>query len=323
MSLARPLITRHAPLGLPKTLGCRQLSSKSNSHNIIQTVNLHSVSSRKRCLRSIRPAAAAAAATTSIPHRRCISTTPHLPLKNTRGGYKFPPKVKDQAPEHYSAKGKPNPTHAALAAETPSDDPYNFTKFDESVKHAVEGLKGELAHLKAFSGRPDPSVVENVMVSISVAKSRKDSDAGPAEEVKFKLSELAHVAPKGREFILTVNDESYVNSIKNALLSQMSLNPQPVSPATPNILKVPLPMPTRESRENTANLVQKTGQKYLDRVQHVRGAHFSHLEKLKKSGTARGDDVRKAEKRLQEKLDKTNKELKAMIEKGKNDVLQS
>ncbi|KAK6541180.1 hypothetical protein TWF694_008549 [Orbilia ellipsospora] len=319
MSLARPLIARHSPLGLQSTLGRRQLSSKSNSHTIIPNVDLHSyrlynAPYRKRCLQ-------ATTAATLIP-RRCISTTPHL-LKNTRGGHKSPPKAKDQAPEHYSGKGKPNPTHAALAAETPADDPYNFTKFDESVKHAVDGLKNELAHLKAFSGRPDPSVVENVMVTISFAKTKKELEAGLAQESKFKLSELAHVAPKGREFILTVNDESYVNSIKNALLSQMSLNPQPVSPSTPNILKVPLPMPTRESRENSAAVVQKTGQKYLDRVQNIRGAHFAHLEKLKKAGSARGDDVRKAEKRLQEKLDKTNKELKAMIEKGKEDVLQS
>lgn len=244
---------------------------------------------------------------------RTISTTPVF-LKKNRG----PTNLKDEAPEQYSRKGKPNPAHTAAAAETPNDDPYNFKKFDDSVKHAVDGCKTEIQHLKSFSGRVDPSVVENLMVTISQGKKE---DGG--KEVKLRLSELAHVAPKGREFILTVNDESFVNNIKNTVLAQMSMNPQPVSPNTPNILKVPIPMPTKESRQNTVTLVQKAGQKWLDKVQYIRGAHFSHLEKLKKAGTARPDDVKKAEKKLQEKLDRTNKELKQLIEKAKQDVLQS
>ncbi|KAF3938516.1 hypothetical protein ABW19_dt0206727 [Dactylella cylindrospora] len=183
----------------------------------------------------------------------------------------------------------------------------------------MDHCKTDLANLKAFSGRVDPSVIENLMITISHGK----KDEVGAKEVKLKLKELAHVAPKGREFILTVNDESFVNNIKNAMLSSLSMNPQPVSPSTPNILKVPIPMPTIESRQSTANMVQRMGQKYLDQVQTVRGAHFSRLEKMRKNKVARQDDCKKAEKKLQEKLDQANKELKALIEKTKQEVLQT
>ncbi|KAF3919777.1 hypothetical protein ABW20_dc0108603 [Dactylellina cionopaga] len=309
MSLSRPLIARHTPSGLRAALEgrtVRRLSTKFTCDSLPKITSNQPSCRRHGLLLSHKPV---------FSSSRHISTTSTFLKKASKG----PTKLKDEAPDQYSRKGKPNPTHAALAAETPSDDPYNFTKFDDSVKHAVEGCKNDITQFKAFSGRVDPSVVENLIVTISHGK----KDEVGAKEVKMKLSELAHVAPKGREFILTVNDETYVHNIKNTLLSQMSLNPQPVSPSTPNILKIPIPMPTKESRQETANLVQKAGQKWLDRVQHIRGAHFTHLEKLRKAGTARPDDVKKAEKKLQEKLDKTNKELKQSIEKAKQDVLQS
>ncbi|KAK6504031.1 hypothetical protein TWF506_002248 [Arthrobotrys conoides] len=303
MSLSRPLIVKQAPLSLRGLVGTQPAGRLSiNPIPALNISNRQSYHGRPRL--------------PIVRFTRGISTTPIFLKKN-----KGPTNLKDEAPEQYSRKGKPNPAHAAAAAETPTDDPYNFKKFDDSVKHAVDGCKTEIQHLKSFSGRVDPSVIENLMVVISQGK--KEDGGKEAKEVKLKLSELAHVAPKGREFILTVNDESFVNNIKNTVLSQMSMNPQPVSPSTPNILKVPIPMATKESRQNTATLVQKAGQKWLEKVQYIRGAHFTHLEKLKKAGTARPDDVKKAEKKLQEKLDKTNKELKQLIEKSKQDVLQS
>ncbi|KAK6330253.1 hypothetical protein TWF730_004748 [Orbilia blumenaviensis] len=305
MSLSRPLIVRQAPLSLRGFVGTRPVRRLS-TNPISNALNL----SDRRACRGLprRPLIQ------SIPSRS-ISTSPIFLKKN-----KGPTNLKDEGAEQYSRKGKPNPAHAAAAAETPSDDPYNFQKFDDSIKHAMEGCKNEIQHLKSFSGRVDPSVIENLLITISQGKKE---DGKEVKEVKLKLSELAHVAPKGREFILTVNDESFVNSIKNTILAQMSMNPQPVSPHTPNILKVPIPMPSKESRQDTAALVQKAGHKWLEKVQYIRGAHFTHLEKLKKAGTARPDDVKKAEKKLQEKLDKTNKELKQLIEKTKQDVLQS
>ncbi|EWC45220.1 hypothetical protein DRE_05947 [Drechslerella stenobrocha 248] len=295
MSLSRPLVARHASLGLSRALcsSSRQQLSYQFASIIPASVPATGRSCPARVMR--------------LDWRRDISTT-RPTFKKAKEG-----KRKEQK-EEVSDAG-----HSKKGGGGLSDDPFDFTKFDESVKHAVEGCRTEMANMKAFSGRVDPSVVENLVVTISQGGKEK----GGEKEVKMKLSELAHVAPKGREFILTVNDESFVNYIKNTLLSQMSLNPQPVSPTTPNILKIPIPMPTKESRQNTAGLVQKAGQKWLDKVQHIRGAHFAHLEKLNKGGKARPDDCRKAEKKLQEKLDKTNKELKQAIEKVKQEVLQS
>ncbi|KAJ6262697.1 hypothetical protein Dda_1253 [Drechslerella dactyloides] len=258
--------------------------------------------------------------------RRHISTTRQTFKKNTRGGrdahhdgeHYF--SKKDRRDASVSSTTSPASSSAAAAADAANpDDPFDFTKFDESIKHATDSCRNEMTHIKAFSGRLDPTAVENLVVTISLAK--KDGGGG-GREAKMKLSELAHVAPKGRELILTVNDESYVNHIKNALLSQMSLNPQPL-PSTPNILKIPIPMPTAESRQNTASLVQKAGQKWLDKLQHIRASQFTHLDRLSKAGKARPDDCRKAEKKAQEKLDRTNKELKQLIEKAKAEVVQS
>ncbi|KAF3927327.1 hypothetical protein ABW21_db0202385 [Orbilia brochopaga] len=243
-----------------------------------------------------------------------FSTARTLFKKNTRGG-----RDAHHDGEHYFAKKdrreppSPHSSTAAAADAANSDDPYDFTKFDESIKHAADSCRNEMTHIKAFSGRLDPTAVEALVVTITQKK-----EAG---EVKMKLGELAHVAPKGRELILTVNDESFVNHIKNALLSQMSLNPQPV-PSMPNILKIPVPTPTAEARQQTASLVQKAGQKWLDKLQHIRASQMTHLDRLSKAGKARPDDCRKAEKKSQEKLDKMNKELKALIEKAKQEVLQ-
>ncbi|KAK6332829.1 hypothetical protein TWF696_002851 [Orbilia brochopaga] len=299
MSLARPLV-RRVPLG-----ACRAMNSSALLVQTPTSTNNH--------LTPRRPP------TAQTPRR--FSTARTALKKNTRGG-----RDAHHDGEHYFSKKDrrepPSPHSAAAAAADANnpDDPYDFTKFDESIKHAADSCRHEMTHIKAFSGRVDPTAVEGLVVTITQGK--KEGGGGAVGEVKMKLGELAHVAPKGRELILTVNDESFVNHIKNALLSQMSLNPQPV-PSMPNILKIPIPMPTAESRQHTASLVQKAGQKWLDKLQHIRASQMTHLDRLSKAGKARPDDCRKAEKKAQEKLDRTNKELKALIEKAKQEVVQS
>jgi len=77
----------------------------------------------------------------------------------------------------------------------------------------VDECKEHMANVKAFGGRIDPTTVENVIITIIPAGEAqtppvgKGGRPGKTKGVKVKLSELAHVAPKGKDFILTVNDD--------------------------------------------------------------------------------------------------------------------
>jgi len=81
-------------------------------------------------------------------------------------------------------------------------------------------------------------------------------------------------------------------------------------------------MATKESRENTVQKIGGAGQKFIEKIQNVRKLAHAHVDSLWKKNEARPDDCRKAQKKLQELLEKYVGDVKAVTARTKQEVLQ-
>ena len=94
------------------------------------------------------------------------------------------------------------------------------------------------------------------------------------------------------------------------------LNLQPVVDAkNPQMVNVPVPPPTKESRGEMVKKAGEAGQKAQDGLRNARGGVQKKLQALKKK--VRPDDMKVAEKRMEEVVKKGKAELEGLVEKAR------
>ena len=207
-----------------------------------------------------------------------------------------------------------------------AEDPFDFRAFEETIKVAIENLKNDVSKIRA-GGRFNPELLENLKVVVD--KNKKET---------VPLGYLAQVIPKGGRIItVLVGDEEvscssvyifcfslhtdiasethltisvqYVKPVISAIASsQFSLNPQQ-DPNNSLQLNVPIPPPTKESR----NAALRDAKTVVDRAQDaVRAGRLTvnkRLQNMNKAKTARPDDVRKAKEMMEKIAAKAKKEV--------------
>lgn len=100
-----------------------------------------------------------------------------------------------------------------------------------------------------------------------------------------------------------------------------NLNVQPVIDAkNPQLVNVPLPPPTKESRNETIGQATRIGQKMQDGVRNARQTCHKKLQSLK--NTARPDDLKKAEKRMEEVVKKHKATIDKIVETAKKTITE-
>ena len=91
-----------------------------------------------------------------------------------------------------------------------------------------------------------------------------------------------------------------------------NLNLQPVVDATnPLLIIVPLPPPTKESRDSNSKKAGSVGHKALEMLKEARLTTHKRFMAARKS--VRPDDFRKADKKMEEIVKKRKAELEAII----------
>ncbi|DAA77567.1 TPA_exp: Uncharacterized protein A8136_6113 [Trichophyton benhamiae CBS 112371] len=209
---------------------------------------------------------------------------------------------------------------AAAAGGAGAEDPFDFSSLNDSIKDAVTRLKEDLAKLRG-GGRVTPEAIENLRVSLhkpggaDVGKGKKGASSSSKETVK--LGEVASVIPKGgRSVSILVGEEHDVKPVMSAITSSdLSLNPQP-DPHNPLQLNVPIPPPTKESREQTVKDAKVAMEKASNIVRNGRAALNKKL-KGKELKKLRPDDVRKAIDQMEKIAEKGQKEVKDVFEAAK------
>ncbi|KAL1961599.1 hypothetical protein VTN77DRAFT_1399 [Rasamsonia byssochlamydoides] len=200
---------------------------------------------------------------------------------------------------------------ASKASNTSPGDPFDFTQLHNGIADALSRFKDDLSKLRS-GGRLNPEVIENLRVQVT--KGSKET---------AKLGELAQVVPKGgRTLAIIVGEEDLVKPINSAVIaSNLSLTPQP-DPHNPLQLNVPIPPPTKESREQTAKAAKTAMERAVNAVRNSRAVLHKRLQEMQKKKEARPDDVRKAHDQMEKIVEKGQKEIKDLFETAKKAIEQ-
>ncbi|KAL6239426.1 hypothetical protein BDW75DRAFT_227302 [Aspergillus navahoensis] len=193
-------------------------------------------------------------------------------------------------------------THANVAPE----DPLDLTQLELGIATAVSRLKDELSKLR-MGGRLSSETIESLRVQLS--KAGKET---------VKLGELAQVVPKGGRMVaVLVSEESYVKPISSAILaSNLSLTPQQ-DPHNALQLNIPIPPPTKESRNQTVLAAKAAMERAASSVRETRGIVHKRLQDIVKMKIARPDDARKSQDKMEKLTEKGQKEVKDLFEAAK------
>lgn len=102
----------------------------------------------------------------------------------------------------------------------------------------------------------------------------------------------------------------------------MSLTPQPDA-HNPLQLNIPIPPPTKESRDQNVQAAKQAFEKASSTVRDSRAALHKRLQEMQKKKLARPDDVRKAHDQMEKATDKGQKDVKDMFEAARKTLEQA
>ncbi|KAJ5352282.1 Heat shock protein 70 family [Penicillium brevicompactum] len=218
------------------------------------------------------------------------------------------------SPTLYKKKDKakksadPEPVETVNAAE----DPFDLSQLHNGISTAVARLKDDLSKLRA-GGRFNTAVLEGLRVHLS--KDSKDT---------IKLGDLAQVVPKGGRMVtLLAAEEDHLKPLTSAIVSSnLSLTPQP-DPHNTLQLNIPIPPPTKESRDKNVQAAKQAFEKASGVVRDSRGALHKRLQDLQKKKLARPDDVRKAHDQMEKITEQGHKEVKDAFDAAKKTLEQA
>jgi len=103
--------------------------------------------------------------------------------------------------------------------------------------------------------------------------------------------------------------------------SNLSLTPQPDA-HNPLQLNIPIPPPTKESRDQNVQAAKQAFEKAASSVRDSRAALHKRLQEMQKKKLARPDDVRKAHDLMEKATDKGQKDVKDLFEAARKTLEQ-
>ncbi|KAI8972001.1 ribosome recycling factor domain-containing protein [Mycotypha africana] len=171
-------------------------------------------------------------------------------------------------------------------------------RFEASIAH----LRDQLVTMRV--GRANPALLDNVRVRI--------------ENSQFSLRDLAQITVRDPQTLLvTVHDNDYTSAVEKSI-REAGLNLNPI--VDNKMIKVPIPKPTKESRDKMAKLVSNMGEQFKLKVRAIRQDGMKHLKQDLKHQPA--DQIKKLEKTVQNMTDKYNKTIDDIL-KSKIKEIQS
>ncbi|KAI8336934.1 ribosome recycling factor domain-containing protein [Chlamydoabsidia padenii] len=198
----------------------------------------------------------------------------------------------------YAKKTNKKKNASAPVVEDNGASDHAIILFDEKVINskfgqAINALKEQFNALRI--GRANPALLDPVRVHI--------------DDVNFLLRDLAQVTIRDPQTLLvTVHDSEY-QAIVDKSIRESGLNLNPVLDS--KVIRVPIPKPTKESRDKMAKVASQAAEQIKSRVRLIRQDGMKQLKTDAK--TQSKDDVKKMEKLVQTMTDKYNKEIDDLL----------
>ena len=175
---------------------------------------------------------------------------------------------------------------------------------DAAFKKTLEHLRNEFARLQI--GRASASLVESIPVE--------------AYGTTQPLKALASISvPDAKTLNIQPWDRGILSAVEKGIRDS-SLGLNPVNDGI--YVRINMPPLTEERRKELVKVVHRMAEDARISVRQTRGDAHGAFRDLEKSGDMTEDDVRLFEKKLQEKVDASNKEIEELAKKKEEDILK-
>ncbi|MCJ0587922.1 ribosome recycling factor, partial [Enterococcus cecorum] len=164
-----------------------------------------------------------------------------------------------------------------------------FNEAKDKMHKATENLQRNLGQIRA--GRANASLLDRVQVTYY--------------GVPTPLNQMASITiPEARVLMITPFDKSMVQEVEKALLAS-DLGITPTSDG--NVIRLVIPQLTEERRKELAKEVKKEAEQAKVAIRNIRRDAIDEYKKQQKNSEITEDDLRSAEKDIQDLTDKSIK----------------
>ena len=179
-----------------------------------------------------------------------------------------------------------------------------FNEAKDKMHKAAENLQRNLGQIRA--GRANASLLERVQVTYY--------------GVPTPLNQMASITiPEARVLMITPFDKSMVQEVEKALLAS-DLGITPTSDG--NVIRLVIPQLTEERRKELAKEVKKEAEQAKVAIRNIRRDAIDEYKKQQKNSEITEDDLRTAEKDIQDLTDKSIKELDKIASDKEKELLE-
>ncbi|XP_061460032.1 ribosome-recycling factor, mitochondrial [Rhineura floridana] len=247
-----------------------------------------------RCLRQLAPLLCYSALGTARPSLQAPLKLGGLLLPGCQGTWAHhqTAQARHLATKKAKAKGKGQARVNINASLV--EDIISLDEVDKDMRSVVKALQEDFS--KSLSIRTSPGALDHIIVT--------------TKDGKFPLNQLGQISLKPPQLIL-VNMSSFPESAAAALKaiqeSGMNLNPEADGP----IIRVPVPMVTREHRENLVTVAKQLTNRAKESLRKVRAGAINQTKKAKSSVSE--DTIKLIEKQIQQMVDDTAGEMDTLL----------
>ena len=179
-----------------------------------------------------------------------------------------------------------------------------LNKTEERMQRRISHLEGEYKAIRA--GRANPAVLDKVKV---------DYYGTPTP-----VNQVATVSvPEARSITIQPWDTSLLNVIMKAIqTSDIGINPQNDG----KMLRLTFPPLTEDRRKEIVKDISKIAEDTKVQIRNVRRESMDDLKKLKKDGDLTEDDLKNAEKKVQDITDKFIKNADSLCSAKQKEIME-
>ena len=167
----------------------------------------------------------------------------------------------------------------------------DFSEFSRKMDRTLEHLGEDFDAVRA--GRANPKVLDRISVEYYGSET--------------PLNGVATISsPDARTLVITPWDTKLLKEIQKAIqVSDLGINPQNDG----RVIRLVFPQLTEERRKDLSKQVKRYAEDAKVAMRNIRRDGMDYVKKLKKNGEITEDDQKKAEKDLQDLLDKMIKKV--------------
>jgi len=179
--------------------------------------------------------------------------------------------------------------------------------------------------VKELTQRMDKTI-QDLKQKLSKVRTGRAS-AGLLDEIKVNyygamtpIKQMANITvPEPRMIIIQPYDASVLKEVEKSILnSDLGLNPHNDG----KVIRVPIPELTEERRKEMVKVVKKIGEDHKVAIRQERKDSIEKLRTQEKAKQITEDELRKGQTQLQEKVDKTTKEVDELCAKKEKEILE-